>query len=183
MTRFKNMARHAAILLLITAFVMPQHALFAEVNIYLISRFESEGEVRLCDVARIEAAAADAARIGALPVMPALYADGFLDRKELEAMVKDSSAESIFIYGGAVKILAKKGPAATGDEELSPAGELPVKAGDAVGVLIRGRGITVKLTGSAVEDGRMGDSVRVRIKGNRMLKGRVAENKMVEISL
>jgi hypothetical protein len=183
MTRFNNMARHAAILLLITAFVMPQHALFAEVNIYLISRFESEGEVRLCDVARIEAGAADAARIGALPVMPALYADGFLDRKELEAMVKDRSAESIFIYGGAVKILAKKGPAATGDEELSPAGELQVKAGDAVGVLIKGRGISVKLTGSAVEDGRMGDNVRVRIKGNRTLKGRVAENKMVEISL
>jgi len=104
-------------------------------------------------------------------------------RKELEAMVKDSSAESIFIYGGAVKILVKKDPAATVAGDLYPDGELPVKAGDAVGILIRGRGITVTLTGSAMEDGRMGDSVRVRIKGNRTVKGRVAENKMVEVSL
>lgn len=59
-----------------------------------------------------------------------------------------------------------------------------VKAGDAVMVVVESEGVRVADKGTAAQDGRPGDTIKVRLSGNaREVRGTVAEPGIVKISL
>ncbi len=59
-----------------------------------------------------------------------------------------------------------------------------VKAGDAVMVVVESEGVRVADKGTAAQDGRTGDTIKVRLSGDaREVRGRVAEPGIVKISL
>ncbi len=163
--------------------VFPGNAL-AEVNVYLVSCVETEGSLTLGDIARIDSDRETAAKLRALPVKQELYQDGYVDRKELEQLLGSSTTETVFIYGSAVRItqIEKKNP---GEEtaDMAAADAVQIRKGDSVGITFRNRGILVHLSGSAMQDGKIGDEITVRIKGNRTLKGKITDKKMIELAM
>jgi flagella basal body P-ring formation protein FlgA len=150
----------------------------AEVNLYLLSRVELKPGLALGDVARVETDGALAGKLRGITIPEKLFDDGYVDRGELAALVARSTDETVLIYGNSVRLFAR--PAKI--EE--PASEVPaysVRSGEEVSMVLHHRSITLEMPGSVLQDGRVGDLVRVRVKNNKILRGRVVDDKLVEL--
>lgn len=177
---------------------------FAEVRIYLFSNMErSSHELKLKDVSRIEADPVTCRRLEGLTVSDNLYSDGYFDKSEVEALAAGSTGELIYVYGNSVHITRspladlpevkhekKTGTAAAPapgkkmePDKNSSVADILVKSGDQVSVCLRKNGITLEVTGSAAGNGKKGDRIGVRIKGLKMLQGKVIDKKTVELSI
>ncbi|TAL37049.1 MAG: hypothetical protein EPN93_06375 [Spirochaetes bacterium] len=152
----------------------------ADVNLYLLSRVEAKDALTLADVARVETAGELADTLRALVLPARLSEDGYIDRTELSALVARATEESVFIYGNAVRVYARL---PRPEERCAEIPEMVVQAGDGVSVVIYNRTITLEIPGSALQDGRVGDTIQVRVKNNRTLKGKIVDKKLVELSL
>ncbi len=151
----------------------------AEINVYLHSTVNAEGSLTLGDIASIEGGAGGS--LSGLVIPPSAYADGYCDRKELEALLTGVSPETICVYGSAVKVTVR----AVVEEktEEAPADRRLIKAGSPVKVQVRKNNIIMELKGHAAQDGAEGDAIDVRIKGGRSLKGKLSNGGIVECSL
>jgi len=150
----------------------------AEVNLYLLSRVEIKPGLTLGDVARVEADEACAGKLRPLALPEKIFDDGYIDRSELAALVARSTDETVLIYGNSVRLYAS--PAKI-EEPVSETPAFAVRSGEEVSIVLHNRSITLEMPGSVLQDGRMGDLVTVRVKSNKTLKGRVVDDKLVEL--
>jgi hypothetical protein len=151
----------------------------AEINLYLHSTVEAQGDLTLGDIASIDGAAGES--LGRLVIPSQVYADGYCDRKELESLLSGVSRETICVYGSAVKVTVR----AVVEEktEGAPAEKKSLKAGEPVKVQVRKNGIVMELSGHAAQDGAQGEAIKVRIKSGKSLTGRLSGEGIVECSL
>ena len=153
--------------------------LFAEVSVFLMPVIEHRDELTLGDIARIDCPSPLRERLYGIRVHENLYRDGFIDRREIYFLTRVYT-DDVVIYGNAVKVRtdsSENRTANTNERGYS------VESGSDVSVIIKKKGITVEIRGTALEDGERGDEIVVMIMGAKKLRGRIAGRKRVEVIL
>lgn len=158
---------------------------FAELRIYLFPGIEVETkEPLLGDIGKIEGDTPALKKIREMKIAPELYADGYIDRRELRSLLRACTDDIIIIHGNAVRVTKKASVEEAVDQAEVPEEKvLSVKTGERVHLSVRKNGILVEMNGTAVGEGRVGDEINVRLKGSRTVKGILRKGKMVEVSL
>lgn len=153
--------------------------LFAEVSVFLIPIIEQRDDLTLGDIARIDCPSPLREKLYGIRIHENLYRDGFIDRGEIYSLTRGYT-DDVIIYGNAVKVRTESSEKRTahGDER-----GYSVESGSDVCVIIKKKGITVEIRGTALEDGERGDEIAVMIKGSKKLRGRIAGRKRVEVNL
>lgn len=153
----------------------------AELNIYLHSMADyAEDGITLGAVAAFDGSPEEAEKAKALKIPALLVRDGYLDRKEIEGLLSGVMTGRVYIYGSAVRIIRAGAVETAEPVEVK---RVSVKAGDPVAVRVRKKGILVEMTGSAVADCREGETVEVKLRGYRSLKGRLTSEGTVDLAL
>ncbi len=164
-------------------------ALSAEVEIYLFSNIETANDkIMLGDISRINADIEKSKAVSSIIIDKKIYSDGFIDRSEIRNLVKDKINDRIFIYGNAVRIVQKIEEKAEekSDQDIETKEKIipiSVKNGDRVELIVHKKGIIVQTDGTAIEDGRTGESIKIMLKGSKKLKGKVVRKGIIEINL
>lgn len=161
----------------ILIFIVCSSFCFAEVNVYLYPRVTAKtGGIVLSDIAKINADADTAARISAIVVDDRFFTDGYIDRKELEYILKDAVSETVNIYGSGVRISA---PILDISSEERPV----VRKGSPVRFQVTGGNIRVELAGTAMKDGAVGEVIPVKLRGTKISNGKIVNERVVELAL
>lgn len=150
----------------------------SEVELYLIPRAErGEADLLISDIAMIKGSGESAARIGSLAIEPQLHADGYLDRSDITEALRAGGAEKVRIHGAGVRVVSPGG-------EGVPARSAPVvRRGAAVTFrAVRGN-VIVEIKGTAMGDGAEGEIIPVQVKGKTVSRGRVVDERTVELAL
>lgn len=162
---------------------------FAEVKIFLSHRYEYKediSEITLGEIARIDCDEKDYTRINSIPIGRELYNDGYVDKSELFAYLKENTQDILIIYGSAVKITCKtKEPLI---DEKTEKEKIIVQKGDIVKLKLNNKGISVEVDGKALDEGGEGDVINLELKmlHNRTVKrvrGRIINRNLIEASL
>jgi len=169
------MKRSVSVILCIFLFAP---ACFAELNLYLYPRVESKkGAITMSDIANIEADKQSAGRIERIGIDESFFSDGYLDRKEIMDILKESIAGPINIYGSGVRVVKVEGDAVVRDSRIV------VQKGATVRFQVVNSGILVELKGTAMSDGAVGDEIPVKLKGSTVSRGRIVNERMVRLAL
>jgi hypothetical protein len=169
----------AVLILLVIAFSI---GAYADVNIFLLPKFDAANDnITLGDLSKIECDETCIETLRAIEINRSLYKDGLVDRREIIELIKGKIDEPFTVYGSAVRII-RKDPL---KKENNPDSKLKnsVNSGEPVDLIVRKNGIVLQLSGTALQDGKTGESVKVMLRGNRRIKGRIAEKSLVEVFL
>lgn len=151
---------------------------FADADIFLYPRVtRSSGEIVLSDIAKIEADAGTAIRIGGIVVDGNSVDDGYLDRKEVMDILGESGVDRVNVYGSGVRVFRT---AISEPEAVSP---VVVKRGKPVLFQVVSSRMRVELMGTAMLDGAVGDIIPVKLKGTAVSRGRILNDRVVELAL
>lgn len=151
----------------------------ADVKLFLYPRCEGEGTLCVAAVAWVDGDAEDVAKVRAVRIDSKYFRDGFVDRSELTAILKRSAVEGFSIVGSSVRI-TKPDREKIDVEELAAQS---VKRGDAVKVMVKGRGISVETRGTASADALPGDELVVELARKKNVKGILCSEHLVEVRL
>lgn len=150
----------------------------AEVTLYLYPRVKATGRsLTLKQIARIEAPDSIREELGALGFSGDMLSDGILDRREIQRVISTVTDEHAFIFGSAVNCAGVDG-AATENQEGSI-----VTQGSMVRFVIRNGIISVESMGTLVREGRVGETVSVKLHDDRVLRGTLRDSKTVVLRL
>lgn len=175
------MKRAAVLTVLILAAGMALAA--GDTRLYLNSSVTAEGGLLLGDVARIEADPATSGMLNALPVDNELYADGFIDSREVRVLLLSRGFnDHVGIFGTACRVNAPRETSGKKTDDPVP-GETVVKSGDRVDVIMRKNGIIIQAPGTAIDEGRLGEGVFIRTKNSRRVRGVITGRSTVEVNL
>jgi hypothetical protein len=155
---------------------------YADVNIFLLPKVDAaDDNITLGDLAKIECDESCVKTLSAIAIERYLYKDGLVDRREIIELLNGKVDEPFTVYGNAVRII-KKDPL---KKEAAPDSKLKnsVISGELVDIIVRTNGIVLQLSGTALQDGKTGETVKVMLRGNRRVRGRIAEKSLVEVSL
>ena len=147
----------------------------AEASLFLFPtvRMKEQG-IAISDVAIIEADGATAERIRGIIVPADLYADGYLDQKEIASLCLANETGDVRIYGTGVRVAVAS--------EAQRA-RTAVKKGKQVRFRVLNGPIAVEHTGTSLEDGAVGDWIQVKLRGSHVSRGRVVDERTVEYAL
>jgi hypothetical protein len=163
----------AAIFMILTA-----AACFADVSLYLFpSATRENGGAVMADMATIEADPETAERIGKTEIADTYLADGYLDRKEIMEILRGSGAGRISIYGNGVRVRMPETAGAPGERRIV------VRKGSSVRFQVVNACVRVEMTGTALADGAVGEVIQVKLRGPAVSRGRVLNEKTVELVL
>ena len=151
----------------------------ADVKLYLYPRCEAEGSLPVSAVAWVDGDEDEVAAVRALKIDAKYFKDGYLDRSELASILKRASIEGASIVGSSVRITkpAKK------EVDLDELAAQSVKRGDAVKVLVKGKGISLETHGTVSADALPGDEVVVELARKKSIKGTLCQEHLVEVRL
>ncbi len=154
-----------------------------DVTIYLHPNAElGERAIRVGDLGGIEGDEARTEGISAITVDPRFLEDGLIDRSEIREMLKERREDSVRIIGNAVRITAKRdGKTPEQKDTQAAVTDGSVKSGDKVTIMINRKGISLQTGATALEDGKTGDTIRMRLKNAREVRGRVSGTGDVEV--
>ena len=132
-------------------------------------------DVRITDVARINADTVTSKKIGALIVPDKLYKDGFIDRQEIMSLLNVNGFSDCLIYGNAIRIVEPR----MYSEARVP--RVPViLRGATVTLIMKNKGIRLTIKGIAQENGSPGDSIKVRVRKGQIVNSKVIDKETVE---
>ncbi|MDY6967287.1 MAG: flagella basal body P-ring formation protein FlgA [Spirochaetota bacterium] len=134
------------------------------------------------DIAVIDCGKESINRFKHIKIPHVLYSDGYLDRKEIRLLIRQSISKPVFIYGNAIKINVNKEVEGEKKDNTDDPMNI-VKSGERVKIVVINNGIFVELIGTALKQGSIGDEIRVRIKGSKVIHGIVKRGKLVEVTL
>lgn len=161
----------------ITVFLLAASASYGDVTIYLVPRVDrGTAPLTVSDLGTVDGDA-DTAAVRSLAVDDALFADGYIDRKELVGLVRPHVNGRLNVYGSGVKV----GMAENGAVQEEP--RIVVRKGSPVRFQVVNSVIRVEQAGTALEDGAAGDEIRVKLKGSAVSRGRVVNERVVELVL
>jgi hypothetical protein len=161
----------------ILVLLLTSAAAYAEVNVYLYPRVDrGKNSLILSDLGTIEGDD-EAAKVGSIGVDDALYADGYVDCRELNALIKAHVTGRVNIYGSGVRVNSA-GPEAFREEP-----RIVVRKGSLVRFQVVSSRVRVEQTGTAMQDGAVGEEIPVRLKGTAVSRGRILNERVVELAL
>jgi hypothetical protein len=169
----------------LTAFLLAAGMALAagDIRLYLNPSVTTGGKLLLGDIARIEADEATAETLGALPVDDSLHSDGYIDSREVRALLLSRGISyHVGIFGTACRVSAPADILHKKTDEPAP-GEAVVKSGDRVDVILRKNGIMIQAPGTALDEGRLGEGVFIRTKNSRRVRGVITGRSTVEVNL
>lgn len=151
---------------------------YADASLYLYPRAELKaGGLSFSDVAIIESDLETSARIGSAIIDGGLVADGYLDESEIRGALAGMIAGRLSIYGTSVRV-------ADGARARTP--EKPafaVRKGAQVRFHVKHSRVSVEMTGTALQDGAVGDVIPVKLKGSAVSRGTVINERDIELEL
>jgi hypothetical protein len=147
----------------------------APVSVYLHSAVPLTEPLCVGDIAHIRGDASLAGDLAGIEIEASLLADGYIDRGELQRLIAARAGISVIIFGSAVRIETSNIPSSRAASGIA--------RGQAVTVLVKKKGITLKLRGTAQAAGMAGDTIPVKTGRNTVLQVRVVNNTMVEKTL
>jgi hypothetical protein len=153
----------------------------AGVKIFLYPRYQTGDKmVSVSEIAWVEGDGDDAVKIRRTEIPEKIFHDGFIDRRELTAVLRASGSGDYIIVGNAVRIM----PPDTHDEDLAKMTAHAVKKGDAVKLIVKSGKISIETHGVATTDGLPGDLIQVELElvknKKKCVKGVVREEHLVE---
>lgn len=149
-----------------------------EAELYLLPRVERGGAVlAISDIAMIRGNGEAAARIGSLEIDPRLHADGYLDRRDITEALLAGGAEKVRIHGGGVRVVSLHG------EDLHARSAPVIRRGAEVTFRAVRGGVRVETKGTAMGDGARGEIISVQVKGKTVSRGKVVDERTVELAL
>lgn len=155
-------------------------SLSAEVKVYLFPTAAAGREgIRVPGIGRIEGPAEVIESICAAPIDRRLYRDGFIGRRELRDYLAERTTEPVIIYGNGVIIVPEKGE---GDGVKKDEAR-DIRSGDSIILAITRKGIRIEVECVATGDGSPGDTIPVRLRNNRIMKGKVISKRLAECSI
>lgn len=137
-------------------------------------------QLQLLDVARIVADDATRTALGAITIEPAYYADMLLDRSEIRRILNNTDSDNLRIYGSAVRI-RNVSPVINRSDFQTKVHRDRIKSGEKVTVIIRKNGVMIQSLATAIESGKSGDIIRVKLKDTRKIKGRISREGDIEV--
>ncbi|MBP7738153.1 MAG: flagella basal body P-ring formation protein FlgA [Spirochaetes bacterium] len=154
-------------------------ASWAEVSMYLFPQVErGRNPLVLSDLGTIEGDTATAG-IGSIVIEDSVFADGYIDRKEIIDLIRAHADGRVNIYGSGVRVHVSEVPdTGTGDER-----RIVVRKGSAVRFQVVNSIVRVGQMGTALQDGAIGDEIPVKLKGSAVSRGRVVSERVVELVL
>ncbi len=159
------------------ALLLAGTAAFAEVNLYLYPRVDrGRNALVLSDLGRIDGDA-ETAQIGSIEIADGLFADGYIDRKELLDLVKGHVEGRVNIYGSGVRVSVVEAAAVPEEPRIV------VRRGKAVRFQVVNSHVRVEQAGTALQDGAVGDEIPVKLKGQAVSRGRILNERVVELEL
>jgi hypothetical protein len=149
----------------------------ADATLYLYPRVDAAPEIPLSQIASIEGDAETVARIKDVRVDEHFFSDGYLDRKELTELLAGKKAGKIRIIGSGVRIVREANDAAGRQREIT------VKKGDTVRFQVVNSSIRIEIFGIAMQNGVPGDVIPVKLKGSKVVHGKVLNERTVGLEL
>ena len=152
----------------------------ADVKVYLFpTAVMGKDGIKVEDIGKIEGPLEAIELLRGIRIEKGLCRDGFVGRKELHGFLRDHTGEEVHIYGNGVKVSIEKGDA---EKVLNEEGRA-IKSGDVLKLAIIRKGIRIEVDCTAGGDGTEGDTIPVRLKNNRTLKGTIINKRLVETRL
>ena len=112
-----------------------------------------------------------------LAVDDALYADGYIDRRELVELVRPHVDGRVNVYGSGVRVSMAENGAVKEEPRIV------VRKGSPVRFQVVNSIIRVEQSGTALQDGAVGDEIQVKLKGSAVSRGRIVNERVVELTL
>ena len=164
--------------------ILSASSLYGDVKIYLFPKINKiAGPVKLMDIARFEGLPVEFKKLGHIIIDRKIYSDGYIDRRELIKIIKERVDDTIFIYGNAVKISFSRDIIKGHNDYNFKNENYGVKSGDRVRLVVVNRGIRLVVSGTAMEDGSIGDTISVRLKNKKSIRGKIVNVRMLRTEL
>ncbi|HPV43762.1 MAG TPA: flagella basal body P-ring formation protein FlgA [Spirochaetota bacterium] len=161
----------------IMLFLLAAAASYADVSIYLFPRVDrGRSPLSVSDLGTIDGDA-EAAAVRSLAVDDALYADGYIDRRELVELVRPHVDGRVNVYGSGVRVSMAENGAVKEEPRIV------VRKGSPVRFQVVNSIIRVEQSGTALQDGAVGDEIQVKLKGSAVSRGRIVNERVVELTL
>lgn len=153
----------------------------ARIGIYLIPEVETDKKsLTLSDIAGIDGG--QVLKSGSIIIPQSMYKDLIIDRKELNDYLAAELNETFAIFGNGVKLHFKEAENVF-CAEVKEEKPVLIKKGETVELLIRNKGISIEMTGRAMQSGTVDDEVNVRLKNGRTFRGKPLGAGKVAVSL
>ena len=141
--------------------------LFADVTVFFVPIIEHNGKsITIKDIARLDCSSSLREKIYNIQIHKELYRDGYIDRKEIYALIKEYINDTVFIYGNAVKISKKADLSENITTHKHDNGD-SVISGNILNVIVKKNGISVEIIGKAMEYGERGDEIMLMLNGSK----------------
>ncbi len=165
-------------------FILQCNVAYAEIKIFLKPKaIISQSGLTLCDIASVEGNNSETDRIKNINIDSDLFTDGYIDKKEIFTLLKSQKEDSCIIYGNAVRIV----PGELQTDNLSGKNDLRLKKGDRVDVIVNNKGISLKLKGIAVNEGKFNEEITVKIENKsafaKFIKVKIIGRDTVEVNI
>ncbi|MCX7678948.1 MAG: flagella basal body P-ring formation protein FlgA [Spirochaetes bacterium] len=153
-------------------------AMGGEVRIYLNSEITAAPIIRIGEIAIIETN--EKIDISNIVIPPETFADGYIESGEVRELIS-SRYDGLFvrIVGHAVRV--KSIGERKSDSEMSTINDDEIKNGERVEVVLQKKGITVKTFGTALNDGKKGDSIFVKTDQSKRIFGKIVGRGTIEV--
>lgn len=150
------------------------------VRIFLNSNAKVQGDVLLVgDVASLDGKPADAAGVASIEINPGVYVDGYISRSDLRELIVNHYKGNVTIYGSGVRI--EQQTAKRKRQRVSPASPVLIMSGNRVMTVLSRPPIKVEQYGTALRQGRKGETIPVRVGSGKTVYGKVMNSEKVEI--
>ena len=174
--------RNAFITVLLLLFIGEGAA--ADVRLFLKPAVTTEqATLYLRDIARIDGSASIKSRIQDILIPESLFRDGYIDRKEIGILIRNQTDEVVLIFGSAVRIYENGRSSETAIFTEDKSSIYSIRSGDRITVVVKKHGISVKAVGTALEDGRLGEFIKVKLKNTGICRGIVSGRREVKVVL
>lgn len=145
-----------------------------------------EENIYLRDIASLNNYGNENQDIQNLEIPAGLYADGFIDRKEVISSLRKNTNNIFFIYGNAVRV--KRNSESEAMNKFDSSGEIKIRKGDKINFIIKKNGIYLEISATAMNDGKINDEIFVKPEKNtgyglKTVKGIIRSKDCVEAIL
>jgi len=155
--------------------------LFAESVIYLKARSPYKKNIKIGDIAKIESTTQTGInKIASIVLNDSFASDNFIDKREILSALRNAGVDdNIVIIGNSTRL--KK--ITTNEENGEVQKIIVLKKGDFVKYRIKKNGIKIEVSGVSMSNAGIGDTIRVRLKHNKIVRGIVVNKMLVERKL
>jgi len=148
---------------------------FAEVILYLHPQVKMNETIRVKNIAKVEAPAEILDMIENIEIGKNLFSDGIICREDIMRLLKKNSGEIVFIHGNGVRVIED-----SADAEKESA---VIKAGESITLSAEKNGIKISMRGIVVRDGKVGETVPVKVGNSKLVRGKILSEKEIMLDI